>query len=190
MTTEAIRALVERLRNCRCVESTNVEDVAAYVRENYAIRHEAAAAIEALKPMADMVMVPRGLIQNIDKTGQNLLDAIMVRFPDLKEYPDLIHSTDIGKGLLEAIREFHLAWADLGADSILKMTDAEALAAAPPASPAPVDDGERADKLEEIRYIAINNLGSTKRGLALLKIVEIIDAMSADPALAAINGEE
>jgi hypothetical protein len=65
----------------------------------------------------------------MEDKGQKLLDALLVRFPDLKEHPDLIHSTDIGKGLLKAIRDFHMAWADYGVEKILKMSDNDARAA-------------------------------------------------------------
>ncbi len=89
----------------------------------------AARFAPAVKADEAMVEVPKQLIQNISKAGQALLDALMMRFPDMRDYPGMIHSTDIGKRLLKAIREFHLAWADLGVDEILKMTDGEALSA-------------------------------------------------------------
>lgn len=94
MTTEAIRALVERLRNCRCVESTNVEDVAAYVRENYAIRHEAAAAIEALKPLADGTHVVVGSVflndlRAIADTGGRRIETAMDACDKIVELIDM-----------------------------------------------------------------------------------------------------
>jgi hypothetical protein len=88
--------------------------------------HDLRPAILALLDDRDRL---RLLSHKIDMAGKQLLDALLIRFPDLKEYPDLIHHTDIGKGLLKAIREFHLAWADLGAEIILKMSNEQALAA-------------------------------------------------------------
>lgn len=109
------------------VEASNDKVTSALLSNNYNV------ILAALKRSASPMPVERNEVLEMEAKGQALLDALLVRFPDLKEHPDLIHSTDIGKGLLRAIREFHLAWADFGTARILKMSDAEVLSTPPAA---------------------------------------------------------